>query len=481
MVIEEILLLPAEKQVSELKKGKNAKLPDYEELKKQWDPKQHDVFDHAIRPDKTVKRVTGKDSQGKDTYTTSLEKVNRIAVPFQRIIVNRAVGFLLGNPVRVKRYMDEKNKNQQVLADMVDITLKDNKTKYFDRELARTVKRECEAAELWYQVEDETFWKKTVKNSLVKFKMRVQLLSPGNGDILYPYFDETDKLTAFSREFKVKEGDKSITHFDTWTETKIIRRAYREEWIIEEAKNLLGKIPVIYYAQEEPEWYSVQPMIDRFEKKASNFGDTNDYFGAPMVKTRGKVLSLPEKNSSGKTIQLDENGDADYMSWDQSPESEKLEFELLEKMIYAMSQTPNISFEQLKDIGGDLSGFAIKLMFTDAHLKAENDIELFGEMFQRRLNLLKHILGAVINTSLSAEVDNLELEPEFTPYLPKNVKEIIETLSTARGNKPLISKETALENNPFVGDVQGELDRIKSDNEEEIANAQRELTGTFNP
>lgn len=480
MTIEEILLLSTESQVSELKKGKTVTIPEYEPLKKQWDPKQHDVFDTSIRPDKIVKKATGqKDSEGKDIFTTTTEKVNRIAIPFQRIIVKRAVGFLLGNPVRVKRYLDDKNKNQVTLADMVDSTLDDNKIKYFDRKLARTVKSECEAAELWYIIEDQKFWFKKLNNSLVKFKLRVQQLSPGNGDVLHPYFDETGNLIAFSREYKIKEGGKSILHFDTWTDTKIIKRAYQESWQVEESINLFGKIPVIYYPQEEPEWYSVQPMIDRFEKKASNFGDTNDYFGSPIVKTKGTVLSLPEKGSSGKTIQLAQDADAEYMSWDQSPESEKLEFDLLEKMIYTMTQTPNISFEQMKDIGSDLSGFAIKLLFTDAHLKAENDIELFGEMFQRRLNLLKHILGTVINVSLSNEVDNIELEPEFTPYLPKNVKEIIEMLSTARGNKPLISRETAIENNPLVGDVQAELERIKADSEEEIANAQRELTGTF--
>lgn len=144
-----------------------------------------------------------------------------------------------------------------------------------------------------------------------------------------------------------------------------------------------------------------------------------------------------------------------------------------------MTQTPNISFEQMKAVGSALSGFAIKLMFTDAHLKAENKIEVFGEMFTRRLNLLKHILGTVINVKLSSEVDNLFIEPVFTPYLPKNTKEEIEILSLARMGKPLISNETAIENNPLVSEVSEELERMKSDTEAEIELQQREMTGTF--
>lgn len=483
MDISAILTLPAEQQINDLKSTKSVTTPDIDDLKKQWNPKDHDVFDTTKRPDKKVRKATGeKDSEGKQVFIEALEPVARIGIPFQRIIVNRAVGFLLGNPVKVKRYIDDDNKSQEMLAKMVETTLDDNKSVYFDRELARTLKRECECAELWYTVDDDKFWKKRLNNSQnVKFRLRVQLLSPGRGDKLFPTFDDTGDLVAFSREYQTKENKDKVDHFDTWTGDLIIRRTRKksEDWVIDQKQNPFGKIPIIYYWQEEPDWYLVQPIIDRFESKISNFGDTNDYFGSPMVKVKGVVKSMPDKTSSGKILQLDANADASYMSWDQSPESEKLEFELLEKMIYAMSQTPNISFDQMKSMGGEMSGFAIKLLFTDAHLKVENDIEIFGEMFQRRLNLLLHILGRKINTALESEVDNVFLEPVFTPFLPRNTKEDVEILATARGNKPLISRETAAENNPLVSDVQTELERMQEDSDAELAMMQKEITGTF--
>jgi len=197
------------------------------------------------------------------------------------------------------------------------------------------------------------------------------------------------------------------------------------------------------------------------------------------VKVKGTIKSLPEKTTSGKVIQMDADSDASYMSWDQSPESEKLEFELLYKMIHAMTQTPTISFAEMQAIGGEMSGFAIKLLFADAHMKAENDIELFGEMYQRRLNLLKFILGSVLKPDLEAAVDTLQVEPEFTPYLPKNVKETVEVLAVARGNKALISRETALENNPLVGDIETELQRMQDDADAEAEQIQKELTGSY--
>lgn len=481
MTIDEILTLPVDQAVEKLKVAQD--LPDYDtELSPQYNPEDHDVFDTTLRPMKSITRSTGSvDTSGRNITETVDEDVNRIAVPFQKLIVNRAVGFLLGNPVEIKSTAE--NKQQELLVAMIKRTLADNKDKYFNRKLARTVKSECQAAEMWYLMEDPLFWKKTVTNVNSIFKLRVKLLSPSAGDKLYPYFDDYGDMTAFSRGYTLKDKDgKEVEHFDTWTAQVVINREKPggSAWTEIRTANIFQKIPVIFYSQHQSEWADVQSMIERYETKASNFADTNDYFGSPMVKLTGQVLSLPGKTTQGKVIQLDVGGDAEYMAWSQAPESERLEFELLEKLIYSCTQTPNISFEQMKAIGSTLSGFAIRLMFTDAHLKAENDIELFGEMFQRRLNLLKHICGTVINVSLAGDVEVLEVEPVFSPYMPKNIKEEVEILSIARANQALISKETAIENNPLVGSVKEELRRMEADQEAQTAQTQAELGGSFN-
>lgn len=481
MQLKDILKLPIDQQITELKR-KPYDLPEYEILKSQWNPAEHDVMSQSKRPDKRTRRDTGqKDTSGKAIYETINESVNRISVPFQQIIVNRAVGFLLGNPVKIKKYTD--NDAQELLSEMVIKTLDDNKIDFFNHRIARTVMSQCEAAELWYHVEDPIFWQvRTKAKAKGQFKLRSMLLSPENGDGLYPYFDEYGDMIAFSRTYKITDGNKDIEHMDTYTGQWIIKRTRTDAgWTDETIANPYGKIPVIYYSQPEPEWETVQSLIDRFENKFSNFGDTNDYFGSPMVKVTGKIISLPGKTSSGKVLQLDSGASAEYLSWSQSPESERLEFDLLRTMIYAMTQTPNISFDEMKSLGNDMSGFAIKLLFTDAHLKVENKIELFGEMFTRRLNLLKHIIGTKINISLASEVNTLYMEPVFSPYLPKNTKEEIDILATARGNKALISNETAIENNPLVGEVSEEVERMKRESDADFERMQREFNGTFNP
>lgn len=471
MDLNEILSLQPKEQVEKLS-VKPYNLPDYNSLLNEYDPEKHSVHSVIDRPFNTFDRVDDKGNE-----VTVSEDVNRVSVPFQKTIVNRAVGFLLGNPVKLRS--SNESGPEKELFQMVKKTYFDNKIQYFDRRLARAVKSECEAAELWYLTEDPVFW----NNGSSKFKLRVNLLSPSKGDTLYPLFDEYGDMVAFSRAYVVSVDGKPVDYFDTYTADAIIYRSKDQggEWQEKRMPNQYGKIPVIYYHQNLPEWNDVQAMIERYETLMSNFADTNDYFGSPMVKTTGNVISLPEKDKRGKVIQMELGGNAEYMAWQNAPEAIKLEFEQLEKMIYTMTQTPDISFSQMKGLGSSVSGFAIKLLFTDAHLKVENDIELYGEMFQRRVNLIKSICGNIINVALSKAVNTLEIEPIFDPYLPRNTKEDIETLSVARGNKAIISNQTAVENNPYVSSVEQELKRMEDEINKEMELAQQELTGTFNP
>jgi len=98
--------------------------------------------------------------------------------------------------------------------------------------------------------------------------------------------------------------------------------------------------------------------------------------------------------------------------------------------------------------------------------------ETFGIGLQRRLNILKAAIGALIDTSLSAECKTVRLKPIITPYLPQNVTEIIDNLGVAVTGG-IMSKETAVEKNPMVEDSKTEIERMRSD-------ATAELSGTEN-
>src|SRR3712207_3116866 len=109
MKINEVITLAknnASDAVSELKSHRYIKQPDTEAANKALNPKNHDINNEVLRPNKRVK-VTD-DTQGESAqkvisadgeqtnYRT--EKVARIALAIQRLIINRAVSFCFGNP-----------------------------------------------------------------------------------------------------------------------------------------------------------------------------------------------------------------------------------------------------------------------------------------------------------------------------------------------------------------------------------------------
>ena len=108
---------------------------------------------------------------------------------------------------------------------------------------------------------------------------------------------------------------------------------------------------------------------------------------------------------------MDPDGDAHYMTWDQAPNSVKLEIETLLRLIYTITQTPDISWESVK--GLNVSGVALRLMFMDAHLKVEDKMEVFGEYLQRRYSVVQAFLKQMNagNEQFGAACDSLTVEP----------------------------------------------------------------------
>ena len=468
MTIEEILSLGSFDEIKYELTQRAAPKVTVEVCLKQLDPLSHDVFNQAIRPKKTVKKASGqKDDKGQPIYNDSQEEVARIAIPFQQIIVERAIGFLLGNTIQLEPEGSKDDEKQKNIIAMVHKIWSKNKLDYRNKELARKMFSECETAELWYLVDaEEGFWGDLTNG---KFKPKMKILAESLGDKLYPYYDNTGDMIAFSREYTVLNDNKEEYHFDIYTNEATYN------WINIDGENTLQtpivnpfkKIPIVYYKQDYPDWYTVQPMIDRLEMSISNRADSNDYSGSPITIVKGQLQGFASKGEQGKVLQVSNDGDVKYLESSTAPESTRLEWDTLREFILSMTQTPDISFSQMKNLGS-LSGIALKLMFLDAHMKARTKEGTFGEGIQRRINLLMSIIGNVIDTSLEQTAKTLDLIPVFTPYLPTNEKEEIEIISVAK-SAGVISTESGVKKNPLVSDPEAELERIKSEGVESLS------------
>lgn len=429
----------------------------------------------SILEDDPIKRDVSKWQDQYDGKHIILEKEDKLVGPkgekkfvkaiknvitLQKKVVSSAVSFLFGEPVKL--ILNSEDKETFDLINNVWIT---NKLKYFNKKLARKVFVETKVAELWY----------VKKLEGQEAKIKVVLLCKSNGDEIYAHFDDLGDMDAFLRKYSLDNIDgKSEDHADIYLETKTIQGVNKQGgWETVDVPNMFEKIPVIYYSQNEPEWKDVQTEIDRIEDLLSKFGDTNDYFGSPILKLKGEIENPPTKEEVGKILRFKGSindkgdmvysGDADYLTWEQAPESIKMEYDMLKDIIYGMTSTPDLSFNNVKGLSS-LSGIAIKLMFTDSILKAKDKEELFGECLTRRNNLLKAIVSTV-SVKHKIKLEELDISLEFGSVLPTDLDEIIKSLSLARGGEPIMSEETAVRQNPLVPDADADIESMGKEKE----------------
>ncbi|HLD90536.1 MAG TPA: phage portal protein [Patescibacteria group bacterium] len=449
---------------------------------KQYNVDTHDVFDKAIRPMRKIKIDSGtKDSAGNVNWTDKWIDVVRVGIPWQNIITERRVGFTLSHPVKTNVIWDTESEKEKQLVKLVERIQNDNKMDYKNKEILRRKLSELEVAVIWYYVE--------TNDPKYKFTLNSKIVSPELGDTLYPLFDSNGTMISFRRDYKLSENGKDIEHSDIYTAEFTYKYIKKDgQWTLDPdaigksvetgdyipanpVPNPAKKILVEYYNQKKPVWHNVQSMIDRHETLTSNHGGMNDKFGAPIFTVAGEIQGEIIDNAQGSVMQLENGATAGYANLASEPQSISLEQTNLEKFIHAMSQTPNISFDQMMTIG-QMSGFAAEMIFSDPHMAVRMEEETFGIGLQRRLNIIKAAIGALIDTSLASECRTVQLKPEVTPYLPMNTTEIIDNLSVAVTGG-IMSKETAIEKNPLVKDSKVEMERMKAD-------ATAELSGSEN-
>lgn len=474
------------KAIGELTNGRLTPQPDSETLIKQITPKLHDVMDKAKRPDKLV-NVDPSSSEYGSTRSIMvnqeesmpekcrIEHVNRIAIGWQKLIVKRAVGITFGNPVKYKAQPE--GAAEKALYEAVQRVLKDNKEAPLNRRAARHIYGLTEVAERWYTTESQEPHTNYSKNGTT-FHIRVVTFSPKFGDVLYPYFNDDRDMEAFSRKFSRKDSDgKERCYFETYTaenfymwccESTATASTDAQGWKMVEGypkKNPYGKIPIIYGCQEEPEFEDVNPLVDRMEKLLSNFGDTNDYHASPKIVVKGHVNSFCKKGEAGAVLELDPDASADYLVWNQAPQSVKDEYDILKELIHTISQTPDISWNAVK--GLSVSGLALQLMFMDSVLKVKDKEEIWLDFLTRRVNLIKTMLYSIDKATFKDAAKTLCIDPEIVPFVTTDEQGNINVALAASGNKQLASRRTAIQRIGWTDDVDQEMKDIEEEEERE--------------
>lgn len=401
---------------------------------KEYNPEFHKINNQLYRRDKMVNIP---DPRNPEATTFSIVKVARIAVPMQKLIVSRANAFMTAGPVSFKS--KPVGAKEEALLKYFNKVWKSTKCDFKNSEIGKALLSETEVAEIWYTRRTGT--------GVEDYELKCNIYKPSDGYDLIPVFDGTRDLIAFGVGYKTKNEQAVETeHLDVYTDKAIHKysKGQTGDWTLvaptTDAPNpvplVYGKIPVIYYSIHKSVWDDVQPMIERLETLLSNFADTNDYNGSPILFAEGTIKGMSTKGEAGKIIEAEAGAKLSYVSWDHAPESIKLEIDKLVEFIYTCTQTPNLSFEALKGIG-KISGIAFDRMMIDAHLKAKDmHTGAYGEGIQRRCNFIT----AAASTLYKEFKDvTLDITPVFELFRIDDNSERVDWIQKANGGLPVMA------------------------------------------
>ena len=412
----------------------------------QWNIEGHEIM---LRPDKDL--IKGK-------IVTSWN----LPLPYQRKIVQSAVAFIYGKPVKLKQESTGTDNAFKALTDL----RKDMRMNAKDQKCAEIMKSETECVKLFVPYRDSSADKTDLE---IPNSVKCILLAKSLGDIIHVSFDNYGVLKAVAREYSVAVGNKKIEHFDVYT-ADVIYHCDRTggSWSVLPETNIIGKIPMVWAMQEDPEWALVQKIIVRREYSSSTRADNIDRTGDPiLVLEGGKPISLPNANEVGKVVVLEKGASASYLVPQMSIDMVKNEQEDLERAILYFTDTVDLHSQEGASLGQD-SGKALEMKYFGPLLKAMSQHGTYEELHDRENNILKAFITKVIDTSsnMANEIANLEVSIEFGNPLPDNTADYLNSLSLAVGGKAIMSRQTAVELNPLVKDGDKENILLK---EEELS------------
>lgn len=412
---------------------------------KEYNPQTHDVM---FRPNKYRKNS--------DDYIA--EKLPRSR---QRYINEVELFFLLGNPIRWK-----KESGSDDAFSLFTNFIKKTRFNSTMRQAKRLAGAETESAKIYHLYRDDRSGARQVKSIV---------MSRSNGYRLRPLFDQYRNMTAFAYGYKLKEGGKTVQHWDIQTlDMLFFCRKGSIGYEVESYPNPTGKINVLYYTQPKA-WDGAEPRLKREEILDSKVGDTNNYFADPIAVASADVIQLmADPNKPGKLIQCQgANSKFEYVNPPQSSETREAEKRDLNDSILFDTFTPDFSFDKIKGMG-TLSGDAIKNAMILGYIKRDNRKESYEELVDREKNLIISILK-YLHPDKVAELDKLEISFEFSEPFTEDKQKTWSAIGKLYTDG-IVSLEQAVQMLALTDAPEEEVERIKTakqDEKDEIGKTER--------
>jgi len=436
---------------------KSVIVPSWTNLKKEYDPLEHPVF-----KDPNYLDIAKSDG--------TVERMTRIGMSLQKLAAERMTELVFGIPVkRIYKAVDEKEK---AAAKILENIFTRNRIDSLNIERGTYLYAGCEFATLWYAIKGET---NNIYGEPTTLRLRSKTYSPMNGDMIYPLFDEYDDLIALSFMFSRTKGKLTTQYFDTYTADKHLqwqKKSGGSDWeaVIGEAI-ALKKIPAVYCYRPTPIWESASNDVYEIEWTLSRNGNYIRKNGKPLfvVFADEEIDHGTSKDNSSLAVkQYPKGSSAQYVTWEQSVESIKLQIENLYRAFFTQLQLPDMSFDTMKTVA--MSGESRKMMFIDAYLKVLKEKGRLLECLDREMNVIR-AFAKVMFPKYANAFDSLNIEQIITPFTISDEKELITNIMTATGGKPIVSQREGIANLGWSDDIEATMVELQQESAADLMEA----------
>lgn len=442
-------------------KEKSIEVPSWDKLKTDYEPTLHTILTDTT----TLKDKVRSDGQ--------VDKSARIVIGLEKLHVRRMAEFTFSIPVKRVYGNTEDNETRKAITKAIEAVYKSVRINSENLRRAVAYYASCEIFTVWYAV------RKT--NSLYGFqsnyKLKCKTFSPMNGVKLYPLFNEMDDMLAMSFEYTKKVKDKDVSFFETYTENRhyiwkcgqngdkwepVLIQETEDGELVSGEEIILMKIPGAYAWRPKPVYDGLSQIREEIEYSLSRNSNVIAYNSAPLLKIVGGVKGREDKGEAQRIVRCEAGGDVGYVSWAQSIEALKYHVDTMEKMYWMQAQIPNISFENMKELG-NIGYDARQTLLTDAHLKIGEESGNWIEFLERECNVIKAFLK-IMNRKWESEIDNVNIEHIITPYIQNDELVEINRRMKANGNKPIESQLESIQKYGNSPDAAATLKQIQEEN-----------------
>ena len=367
---------------------------------------------------------------------------NKIANAYASYITDTLVGYFIGEPITYTA-------NDDVLLQDLQMILEHNDEADENAELAKNASIYGVAYEMLYLSEED---------NMIRFKS----LNPKE---VIPIFDKTveQNLLAVMRYYE----DYDYVEDNTYTIVEVIDATHVRRYklntglsLLEEYPHYFSMVPVAIFKNNEEEsgdFERVISLIDAYDKMQSDSLNDFEYFVDAYLALYGFTADSEDvaQMKENRVLLMDEGTSAEWLIKQVNDAYVENMKNRLDKDIHKFAKCPNMSDQEF---ASNASGVAIKFKL----LGTENLVSIKERKFKRGLQQ-RFELMSMINNVLSEGFDWRAIDINFTRNIPSNDTDIADMVNTL---KDIVSEETLLAQIPFVEDVQAELERVKSEREE---------------